>query len=158
DVVLRELRREHGSSVLDTDDLYEVDGPLDLGALSSLPVASVRELMYPPFTGADPLPRDRSIWSLIEERDRLFHHPFDDYEARVVRFFREAAADPDVTAIKMTVYRAGEKSPIVAALVEAAAAGKDVVAFVELKARFDEERNASWARRLQEAGGPGVHG
>ena len=158
DIVLRELRREHGTSGLDTEDVYEVDGLLDLGAIANLPIVSSSVVEYPPFKGAESLPRDRSIWSLIEERDRLFHHPFDEYDATVVRFFREAAADPDVTGIKMTVYRAGERSPIVAALVEAAAEGKDVVAFVELKARFDEERNVGWAKRLEEAGGRVVHG
>lgn len=158
DVVVRELRREHGGSVLDAEDLYEVDGPLDLGALAQLPLLSNPALAYPPFRGADSLPHDRSIWSLIDERDRLFHHPFDDFDATVVRFFREAAADPEVTAIKMTVYRVGARSPIVAALVEAAEAGKDVVAFVELKARFDEERNVEWAKRLEDAGGRVVHG
>jgi polyphosphate kinase len=158
DVVMRELRREHGGSVLDTEDVYEVDGPLDLGSLAELPLTSGGAPEYPPFKGADSLPHDRSIWSLIEERDRLFHHPFDDYEATVVRFFREAAADPEVTGIKMTVYRCGEKSPIVAALVDAAERGKDVVAFVELKARFDEERNVGWAKRLEDAGGRVVHG
>lgn len=158
DVVLRELRREHGGSVLDTDDMYEVDGPLDLGSLAELPMASDASLTWPPFKGADPLPAGRSIWSAIEERDRLFHHPFDAFDQTVVRFFKDAAADPDVTAIKMTVYRAGEKSPIVAALVDAAAGGKDVVAFVELKARFDEERNVAWAKRLEDAGGRVVHG
>jgi polyphosphate kinase len=158
DVVMRELRREHGGSVLDTEDVYEVDGPLDLGSLAQLPLTSGGAPEYPPFKGADSLPHDQSIWSLIEERDRLFHHPFDDYDATVVRFFREAAADPDVTAIKMTVYRTGEKSPIVAALVDAAERGKDVVAFVELKARFDEERNVGWAKRLEDAGGRVVHG
>src|SRR5688572_13252018 len=112
DVVMRELRREHGASVLDTDDVYEVDGPLDLGALTQLPVASAPTLLFPSFKGSDPLPNDRDIWSLITERDRLFHHPFDDYDATVVRFFREAAEDPEVTAIKMTVYRAGDRSPI----------------------------------------------
>jgi polyphosphate kinase len=158
DVVMRELRREHGGSVLDTEDVYEVDGPLDLGSLAELPMAPDPALVYPPFKGADPLPRDASIWTALDQRDRLFHHPFDDYDATVVRFFREAAADPDVTAIKMTVYRAGEKSPIVAALVDAATQGKDVVAFVELKARFDEERNVGWAKRLEAAGGRVVHG
>jgi len=162
DVVLRELRREHGGSALDTEDLIEVDGPLDLGSLTELPVSPAPALVYPPFKGADPLARDAenggSIWAALDVRDRLFHHPFDDYDATVVRFFRDAAADPDVTAIKMTVYRAGEKSPIVAALVDAASRGKDVVAFVELKARFDEERNVAWAKRLQEAGGRVVHG
>ena len=162
DIVLRELRREHGGSALDTDDLIEVDGPLDLGALIELPISSAPELVYPPFNAADPLRRDTEnhvgLWSALDARDRLFHHPFDDYDATVVRFFREAAADPDVTTIKMTVYRAGEQSPIVAALVDAAKRGKDVVAFVELKARFDEERNVGWANRLQDAGGRVVHG
>jgi polyphosphate kinase len=158
DVVLRELRREHGGAALDTDDVYEVDGPLDLGGLAELPMMGEAHLCYQPFKGVDPLPHDRTLWSLIDERDRLFHHPFDSFDATVVRFFREAAADPDVTAIKMTVYRAGDKSPIVAALVEAASAGKDVVAFVELKARFDEERNVAWAKRLEAAGGRVVYG
>lgn len=160
DVVMRELRREHGASVLDTDDVYEIDGPLDLSALTQLPpFASPPEaLVYPAFRGAQPLTGERDIWTLVSERDRLFHHPFDEYDATVVRFFREAAQDPGVTGIKMTVYRAGETSPIVAALVDAASRGKDVVAFVELKARFDEERNIGWARRLEEAGGRVVHG
>jgi len=158
DIVLRELRREHGGAALDDDDLFEVDGPLDLGALTELPVANDAALEYPPFRGAEPLRRDRDIWSLIDERDRLFHHPFDDFDSSVVRFFTEAAKDPAVTAIKMTVYRAGEASPIVAALVDAATHGKDVVVFVELKARFDEERNVGWARQLEDAGGRVVHG
>jgi polyphosphate kinase len=158
DVVLRELRREHGASVLDTDDLYEVDSLLDLAALTELPIAADPVICYPPFTGANPLAGHADIWSALDERDRLFHHPFDDYDSTVVRFFRDAAADPAVTAIKMTVYRAGEESPIVAALVDAAERGKDVVAFVELKARFDEERNVGWAKRLLDAGGRVVHG
>jgi polyphosphate kinase len=160
DVVLRELRREHGASVLDSDDVYEIDGPLDLGALPQLPpfASPPAGLVYPAFTGVNALPKSNDIWALVSERDRLFHHPFDSYDASVVRFFREAAEDQSVTAIKMTVYRAGEKSPIVAALVDAASRGKDVVAFVELKARFDEERNVGWAKRLEDAGGRVVHG
>jgi polyphosphate kinase len=163
DVVVRELRREHGGGALDVDDLIEVDGPLDLSALNELPISGAASLSYPPFHGADPLAREMedetdSIWSAIDARDRLFHHPFDDYDATVVRFFREAASDPHVAAIKMTVYRAGTESPIVASLVDAAERGKDVVVFVELKARFDEERNVGWARRLEEAGGRVVHG
>jgi polyphosphate kinase len=158
DVVLRELRREHGGAALDDDDLYEVDGPLDLGSLTQLPVLRDPSLCYPTFKGVDALQPGRTIWQEIDERDRLFHHPFDDYDATVVRFFRDAADDPGVTAIKMTVYRAGDKSPIVAALVDAASRGKDVVVFVELKARFDEERNVGWAKRLESAGGRVVHG
>ena len=158
DIVLRELRREHGASVLDSDDLYEVDGPLDLGGLSELPMSSEPDLCYPAFHGVDPLAGVDDIWAAIDDHDRLFHHPFDDYDASVVRFFRDAASDPNVSAIKMTIYRAGSKSPIVAALVDAAAQGKDVVVFVELKARFDEEQNVSWAKRLEDAGGRVVHG
>ena len=158
DVVLRELRREHGGAALDAEDFYEVDGPLDLGALSELPLLADPAVGYPPFVATTPFERDASIWTAIDEGDRLFHHPFDDYAASVVRFFREAARDPAVTAIKATLYRAGARSPIVAALVEAAERGKDVVAFVELKARFDEERNVSWAKRLEQAGGRVVHG
>jgi len=158
DVVLRELRREHGGAALDEEDLYEIEGPLDLGALHELPLLSEPSLCFPPFRSIEPLPVDRDLWSLVAEHDRLFHHPFDDYDATVVRFFREAASDPHVTAIKMTVYRAGERSPIVAALVDAATRGKDVVVFVELKARFDEERNVGWAKRLEAAGGRVVTG
>jgi polyphosphate kinase len=158
DVVLREMRRESGGAALSTRDLYEIDGELDLTCLNNLPLAKHSRLWYPTFKGNDPLPHDRSIFELIDEGDRLVHHPFDDYEATVVRFFREAASDPAVMAIKLTIYRADETSPIMAALVEAAEAGKDVIVFVELKARFDEERNVGWARRMEAAGGRVVHG
>jgi polyphosphate kinase len=158
DVVLRELRREHGGASLEDDDLYEVDGLLNLGSLTQLPMLNEPSLSYPPFKGGDPLPGDRSIWSVIDERDRLVHHPFDAFDSTVARFFEEAAADASVTAIKTTLYRAGEKSPIVGALVAAAGARKDVVAFIELKARFDEERNVSWAKQLEDAGVRVVHG
>ncbi|HJQ18974.1 MAG TPA: polyphosphate kinase 1 [Gemmatimonadaceae bacterium] len=158
DVVVRELRREHGGAALEDDDLYEVDGLLDLSSITEIPMTSDPLLEFPPFAPADPLAHGRSIFELIAERDRLLHHPFDSYDAGVVRLFREAADDPDVTAMKLTVYRAGEQSPIVAALIDAASRGKDVVVFVELKARFDEERNVGWARRLEQAGGRVVHG
>jgi polyphosphate kinase len=158
DVVMRELRREQGGAGLDTEDIYEVDGPLDLRCLRELPLTNAEALSFSSFRAADPLPRNRSIWSAIDESDRLCHHPFDDFDATVGRFFTEAAADPTVTAIKMTVYRCDERSPVVGALIAAAAAGKDVVVFVELRARFDEERNVSWAKRLEAAGGRVVHG
>ena len=143
DVVMRELRREQGGVGLDIEDIYEVDGPLDLRCLRELPLTDAEALSFSSFASGDPLPRDRSIWSAIDESDRLCHHPFDDFDATVGRFFAEAAADPAVTAIKMTVYRCDERSPVVGALIAAAAAGKDVVVFVELKARFDEERNVA---------------
>ena len=158
DVVMREFRREEGGVGLDIEDIYEVDGPLDLRCLRELPLTDTEALSFSSFRGADPLPRDRTIWSAIDEGDRICHHPFDDFEATVGRFFIEAAADPAVTAIKMTVYRCDERSAVVGALITAAAAGKDVVVFVELKARFDEERNVSWAKRLEAAGGRVVHG
>jgi polyphosphate kinase len=158
DVVMRELRREDGGVGLDIEDIYEVDGPLDLRCLRELPLTDSDALSYASFQPVDPLPHDRSIWSAIDEGDRLCHHPFDDFDASVGRFFTEAAEDPGVTAIKMTVYRCDERSPVVAALIDAAAAGKDVVVFVELKARFDEERNVGWAKRLEAAGGRVVHG
>jgi polyphosphate kinase len=158
DVVIRELRRESGGAALGARDLYEIDGPLDLACISDLPLSKDPRLWFPAFRGSDPLPADRTIWQAIDESDRLFHHPFDDYDATVVRFFREAASDPAVTAIKLTIYRADEDSPIMEALVHAAEGGKDVIVFVELKARFDEERNVSWARRHEAAGGRVVHG
>lgn len=158
DVLMRELRREQGGAGLDSRDFYEIDGPLDLSGIGGLPLDADARLRFPPFRAAEPLPTDRDIWSVIDERDRLCHHPFDDYEATVVRFFRDAAADPAVTAIKITVYRADEDSPIMQALVDAAEAGKDVVVFVELKARFDEERNVGWAKRIESTGGRVVHG
>jgi polyphosphate kinase len=158
DVVIRELRRESGGAALTARDLYEIDGPLDLSSLDDLPLSKDSRLWFPSFRGTDSLPSDRSIWQVIDEGDRLLHHPFDDYDASVVRFFREAASDPAVTAIKLTIYRADEASPIMEALVHAAESGKDVIVFVELKARFDEERNVGWARRMEAAGGRVVHG
>jgi polyphosphate kinase len=158
DVVIRELRRESGGSALTARDLYEIDGPLDLSCVADLPLSKDPRLWFSSFRGSDPLPGDRSIWQSIDECDRLFHHPFDDYDATVVRFFREAASDPAVTAIKLTIYRADADSPIMDSLVRAAESKKDVIVFVELKARFDEERNVGWARRVEAAGGRVVHG
>jgi polyphosphate kinase len=158
DVVMRELRREQGGAMLEPRDLFEIDGPLDLRCLGDLELNRDARLWFPKVDRAEPLASHESIWDAIDERDRLVHHPYDDYKASVVRFFREAARDPQVTAIKLTIYRADEGSPIMSALVEAAESGKDVIVFVELKARFDEERNVGWARRMEAAGGRVVHG
>jgi polyphosphate kinase len=158
DVVLRELRRESGGAQLGARDMYEIDGPLDLSCVNALPLSPDTRLWFPGYKGADPLPTGRTIFQAIDDSDRLCHHPFDDYEATVVRFFREAASDPAVSAIKLTIYRADEDSPIMEALVRAAESQKDVIVFVELKARFDEERNVGWARRMEKAGGRVVHG
>jgi polyphosphate kinase len=100
----------------------------------------------------------RPVIEQIADGDLLLHHPFDDYESTVVRFLREAAADPLVTTIKITLYRAGDPSAVVDALLAAAHAGKKVAALVELKARFDEEHNVGWARALEAAGAHVVYG
>lgn len=93
-----------------------------------------------------------AVWSEIAERDRLFHHPYVSYDATVLRFFAAAAADPQVRSISITLYRVGDPSPVVDALLAARAAGKAVLAYVELTARFDETRNLSWVQRLEEGG------
>ena len=159
-MLLAELRSDaaSGQLPLDANDLYESDTLLDLGALRELASLPRPELRFPPFVARTPFPPDDSLFALIGERDRLVHHPYDDFGSSVQRFLDEAASDPDVSTIKMTLYRAGERSPVVDALLRAARAGKEVVVFVELKARFDEERNVWWAKRLTDAGVHVVHG
>ena len=117
--LLAELRADRSSEPLplDATDLYEIDGLLDLTALREIASLPRPNWRFPAFRGGEPFPAASSLFTLIAERDRLGHHPYDDFDASVVRFFSEAAADPAVTAIKMTVYRAGENSPIVAPLV-----------------------------------------
>jgi polyphosphate kinase len=158
--LLAELRADRSSEPLplDATDLYEINGLLDLTALRDIASLPRPELRFPPFRGGEPFPATTSLFALIAERDRLVHHPYDDFGASVQRFLNDAADDDAVTTIKMTLYRAGERSPIVEALLRAARAGKEVVAFVELKARFDEERNVAWAKRLSDAGVHVVHG
>src|SRR5207249_10656069 len=113
---------------------------------------------WPPHRGGAPIEAGRSIFAILAERDILVHHPYDAFEATVQRLVTEAADDPDVVAIKLTLYRAGGRSEIVAALLRAAGRGKEVFVFVELKARFDEERNIEWAKKLEEAGIRVVYG
>src|SRR3989454_513060 len=112
----------------------------------------------PPHRGGAPIEAGRSIFAILAERDILVHHPYDAFEATVQRLVTEAADDPDVVAIKLTLYRAGGRSEIVEALLRAAGRGKEVFVFVELKARFDEERNIEWAKKLEEAGIRVVYG
>jgi polyphosphate kinase len=144
---------------VDERDVYEVDGMLDLGDLSEL--AALRghaELRYrpwtgqvrPPFAGDGGDPPD--LFKAIRRGDLFVHHPYDSFSASVVRFVEQAVADPDVLAIKQTVYRTSDDSPLVPALVEARERDKEAVCLVELKARFDERANIAWARRLEEAG------
>lgn len=160
ELLVRELQFEEGGDVstLGPGDLYEASSLVDFGALREIAALPHPDLQYPPFQGRAPLPSDRSIFDLLKERDVLVHHPYDAFGATVERLFTEAADDPGVVAIKLTLYRAGGRSAIVDALMRAARAGKDVFVFVELKARYDEERNVDWARKLEEAGVNVVHG
>lgn len=158
--LLRALRSERGteSGVLGRADVFEVDGPIDLrgfGELASLPVP---EGGFPPFDPRNPLDPDEPMFDILKGGDVLVHHPFDSFSGSVGRFLREAAADPDVVAIKLTLYRTGRDSPVMDALLEALQRGKEVSVFVELKARFDEESNISWTHRLVEAGAHVVYG
>jgi polyphosphate kinase len=157
DMLVQELRFEGGAVVGDLV-IHEMAGlmaPGDLRQLAALPIA---DGSFPPFTGRDPFPAGAGMWALIRERDRLVHHPYDDFAATVLRFLEEAATDPAVVSIKLTLYRTGERSPVVAALLRAAAAGKEVVAFVELKASYDEARNIAWVRQLERAGAQVIYG
>jgi polyphosphate kinase len=154
ELLLRELQLEPGEApgALGSDDEYEVPGLMDLGGLRQLADLPMAWLRYPPFVPEPGLDAGRPLWETLRERDVLLHHPYDDFGTTVGRFFAEAADDPDVAAMKLTLYRAGERSPIVDALIRAAQAGKDVAVFVELKARFDEQRNVQWAKQLEQAG------
>ncbi|HET8713928.1 MAG TPA: polyphosphate kinase 1 [Gemmatimonadales bacterium] len=162
ELVLHELQFEDAvpDSLLDAGDIYESgDGGLvDLGAVRELARVPLESLDYPPHRATSPIPSDRSIFDVLTERDVLIHHPYDAFEETVERLFKEAADDPGVLAIKLTLYRAGGRSGIVDALLRAAERGKDVFVFVELKARFDEERNIEWARTLERRGIHVVYG
>jgi polyphosphate kinase len=141
--------------------LYKVNGPVNLVRLNQLiDQADAPDLRFPSYEPVWPerrLPRDASIFARLRERDVLLHHPFESFEP-VVEFLREAVRDPDVLAIKQTIYRTGSESPLMEALIEAARRGKEVMVVVELKARFDEEANINWAERLEAVGAQVVYG
>jgi polyphosphate kinase len=146
---------------LSADDVYSIDGLLDLNSLMTLPV-SRPELSYPAYRRKTPPEFARGAQGIFREladHDVLVHHPYDSFESTVEAFVAAAARDPDVAAIKQTLYRTGgDEAGIVASLADAALAGKQVVALVELKARFDEQRNIERARLLEEAGVHVVYG
>lgn len=137
-----------------TDTIYRIAGPLALTFLGSeLYTQKKAHLRYPPFSGRLPkaLKTARSVFDVLRDGDIFLHHPYDSFDA-VMRFVREAANDPRVLAINMTLYRVSSNSPVIRALCEAAEAGKRVTVLLELKARFDEENNIHWAEVLQRAG------
>ncbi|MEM6253064.1 MAG: polyphosphate kinase 1 [Cyanobacteria bacterium P01_D01_bin.156] len=154
---------------LTEDDIYDVPGLIGLGDLMSLLGLPLPELKDKNWSAVIPSPwhrinRDETdgegddVFSIIRRRDRLVHHPYISFGATVQQFITQAAADPDVLTIKMTLYRTSGDSPIINALISAAENGKQVVALVELKARFDEENNINWARTLERAGVHVVYG
>jgi polyphosphate kinase len=143
---------------LESADVYVVDAPLSLQDFSLLHELNRADLKYEPFSPTVPdWLKKTSIFDVIKEQDILLHHPFDSYMT-VTDFINEAVEDPDVVAIKICLYRTGPESPIPPALIRASERGKQVTALIELKARFDEEHNIEWARKLDEAGVHVVYG
>ncbi len=147
------------------EDVYEIEGLIgltDLMALMALPLPNLKDPHWTPVIPGSwknvQHPEGEDVFSLIRRRDRLVHHPYHAFSSTVQTFITQAASDPDVLAIKMTLYRTSGDSPIVNALIEAAENGKQVVALVELKARFDEENNINWARTLERSGVHVVYG
>ncbi|WP_249044454.1 RNA degradosome polyphosphate kinase [Crossiella equi] len=156
ELLLRELE-------VDPHDVVEVPGLLDLSCLWQLHGLARPELKDKPFVPATHAAfsegeTPKSVFATLREGDVLVHHPYDSFSTSVQRFVEQAAADPHVLAIKQTLYRTSGDSPIVDALIDAAEAGKQVVALVELKARFDEQANIKWARQLERAGVHVVYG
>jgi polyphosphate kinase len=150
---------------IDESQVTDIDGLLDLDDLMAVyEVDGHRELRYDPWTPdvppafADTDEGDLDVLAVIRGADQLVHHPYDSFAASVERFIRQAARDPNVLAIKITVYRTSDDSALIPALIDAAERGKQAVCLVELKARFDERRNIGWARSLEEAGAHVVHG
>lgn len=146
-------------------EVYELPAPLDLTGLNVVADLDRPDLQYPRFAGRTPRtlaevesasPTD--FFARLREQEVLLHHPYDSFATSVQQFVQQAAADPKVLAIKQTLYRTSGDSPIVDALVDAAQAGKQVLAIVEIKARFDEQANISWARKLEQAGVHVVYG
>ena len=146
---------------VDPTDVFKVQGPIDLARLRQLPALDRPELSDAPFEPFIPevfSPQaDEDMFAVIRREDQLLHHPYDSFQP-VVELLRKAAVDPDVLAIKMTLYRVGTNSPIVKALLDAIEHGKQVAVLVELKARFDEESNIEWARALEREGVHVVYG
>lgn len=148
--VMAILKRELHVSL---DEIYETDSPLQIPGLMTLYQLPMPHLKDPPFNPRLPMQMisNEDMFAMISRDDILLHHPYDSFYP-VIEFLQVAAHDPNVLAIKQTLYRSGGDSPIIEALIAAAENGKQVTAVVELKARFDEKNNISWARRLERAG------
>ncbi len=153
DPAIRELLRDHFQ--LRASDLYEASGELDYTTLFELGGFDKPALKDAPWMSTIPPALSEEhvdIFSAIRGGDILVHHPYESFEASVERFIKEASEDPHTLALKMTVYRVGDDTPFVKSLIHAAEAGKQVACAIELKARFDEERNVHWAKALRAAG------
>ncbi len=171
DVVRVEINEAMPASVLDIlvenlelerDDIYKLSGPLSLVRVRHLCKLDRPDLKFAPFAPALPAPlakeaEEEDIFATIRRGDILFHHPFDSFQP-IVGLLQKAARDPNVLAIKITLYRIGRNAPVVDALLEAVENGKQVAVLLELKARFDEESNIGWARKLEEYGVHVVYG
>lgn len=146
---------------LDRDDIYKIAGPLSLVRVRGLAKFDRPDLKYAPFIPALPAPllndEEEDIFSTIRRGDIMFHHPFDSFQP-IIGLLQKAADDPNVLAIKITLYRVGRNAPVVDALLKAAENGKQIAVLLELKARFDEESNIGWARKLEEYGVHVVYG
>lgn len=145
---------------LTSTELYQVKGPVNLVRLNAVPDLVDRpDLKFPPRNAGrlKALRKNGSVFKLVKQSPILLHHPYQSFDP-VVQMIREAAADPDVLAVKMTIYRTGSNSELVRALMKAALAGKQVTVVVELMARFDEANNVNWAKQLEEAGAHVVYG
>lgn len=160
ELLLRELRHESPDQAwpLGEEDVYEVEGLIDLRGLRELATVELRGAHWPADEPRDPLGEAVPIVDVLREREVMVEFPRDSFEATVERFVVEAAEDPDVVAIKLALYRTNRRSRIVEALRSASSRGKQVVALVELTARFDEERNIEWARYLRSSGIHVVYG
>jgi polyphosphate kinase len=144
---------------VERSDIYRLRGPLGMSQLFELADVDAPQLKYPPFVPQRPsvLSQSEDLFAILRKQDVLLHHPYDSF-LPVIEFFRTAAHDPQVLAIKTTLYRVGSNSPVVQALLQAQENGKQVAVLVELKARFDEENNIVWARKLEAQGVHVVYG
>jgi polyphosphate kinase len=145
---------------LEPDDVFESRGLLDYSALEPILDLDMPRLKYKHWSPVQPaaLTEDVGIFQTLRNHDVLAHHPYESFTASVERFLYEAAHDPKVVSIKMTIYRVGQVTPLIPFLIQAAEEGKDVVCLVELKARFDEKHNIHWAQQLEKAGVHVVYG